>query len=126
MQFESNNRAIYLQIVQRVCDLIVAGNYREEERLPSVREFAAEIEVNPNTVMRSYEKLTDKGLIYNKRGIGFFVSPGARDKILAERGNELLHSKLMPIFETLMHLNITPEKLRDIYADFLKSKKEEK
>ena len=69
MEFNSN-KAIYLQIADTVCDKILAGELKPEDRIPSVREYGATIGVNPNTVMRTYEKLTAEGVIYNKRGIG--------------------------------------------------------
>ncbi len=80
MIFEENNKAIYLQIADRICDDIMQGKYDSDNRIPSVREYAASVEVNANTVMRSYERLTSRNLIFNKRGIGFFVSPDAKEK----------------------------------------------
>ena len=76
MKFKEN-QTIYLQISERICDEILLGKYLEESRIPSVREYAALVEVNANTVMRSYEFLQQQDIIYNKRGIGFFVSPGS-------------------------------------------------
>lgn len=123
MNFETNNKAIYIQIADRICDEIVRERYPSDSRLPSVREFAADVQVNPNTVMRSYERLSDRGIIYNRRGIGFFVSPDARGKILAERKEELLKSSLDSMFDTLMHLDISPDDLRYAYAEFLEKNK---
>ena len=71
MEFNSN-RPIYLQICDWICERILSGDLAPDSRIQSVREFGAEIGVNPNTVMRSYEKLTADGIIYNKRGIGYF------------------------------------------------------
>lgn len=73
MNFKES-RAIYLQIADRICDDILLGQYEEEGRIPSVREYASIVEVNANTVMRSYEYLQSQEVIYNKRGIGFFGS----------------------------------------------------
>ena len=73
MNFKES-RAIYLQIADRICDDILLGQYEEEWRIPSVREYASIVEVNANTVMRSYEYLQSQEVIYNKRGIGFFCS----------------------------------------------------
>ena len=70
MEFDSN-KAIYLQICDAICERILSKEFGADERIPSVREYGAEIGVNPNTVMRSYEKLTADGIIYNKRGIGY-------------------------------------------------------
>ena len=66
--------AIYLQIADLLCERILLKDWIEEQRIPSVRELAVDLEVNPNTVMRAYAYLQDQGIIYNKRGIGYFVS----------------------------------------------------
>ncbi len=76
MEFENNRRAIYLQIADKIMDDIMAGLHPVEERIPSVREYAAMVEVNANTVMRAYDYLTREEIIFNRRGIGFFVKIG--------------------------------------------------
>ena len=78
-------KGIYLQIADRICDEVLLGIYNEDDRIPSVREYAALVEVNVNTMMRSYEYLQQQGVIYNKRGIGYFVAEGARKQILSMR-----------------------------------------
>ena len=85
MNFKES-KAIYLQIADRICDEILLGQFGEEERIPSVREYAAIVEVNANTVMRSFDYLQSQNIIYNKRGIGYFVSTGAKgtDSFFAE------------------------------------------
>ena len=70
----NTEKPIYLQIVDVISDRILSGELKGGDRIPSVREYGADIGVNPNTMMRSYEKLTADGIIYNKRGIGYFVS----------------------------------------------------
>ena len=76
-----DNKSIYLQIADRICDEILLGKYNEDERIPSVREYASMVEVNSNTVMRTYDYLQSDEIIYNKRGIGYFVSKGAKKLI---------------------------------------------
>ena len=88
MQFKEN-QTIYLQIAERISDEILLGHYAIGSRIPSVREYAALVEVNANTVMRSYEFLQTQGIIFNKRGIGFFVSPDAKIKIKSYRRSSL-------------------------------------
>ena len=66
MDFNSN-KAIYLQICDAICEKVLSGEFKPEDRIPSVREYGASIGVNPNTVMRTYEKLTTEGIIYNKK-----------------------------------------------------------
>lgn len=119
MIFEENNKAIYLQIADRIADEIMSGRYGPESRIPSVREYAASVEVNVNTVMRSYERLTAKGLIYQKRGIGFFVAQDAKTKIIAERSEELMTKQLPPLFKTMEIMGITPDQLHKAYMDYL-------
>lgn len=102
MDFHSD-KPIYLQIADTLCEQILSGNMKAEDRIPSVREYGAEIGVNPNTVMRTYEKLTDDGIIYNKRGIGYFVSADAREKILEVQKADFL-SKEVPAIRRKMEL----------------------
>ena len=85
MEFDPN-KPIYLQICDNICEQILSGGLAPESRILSVREYGASIGVNPNTVARSYEKLTDAGIIYTTRGLGYFVAPGAKEIVLeAER-----------------------------------------
>ena len=93
MNFKES-KAIYLQIADRICDEILLGQFGEEERIPSVREYAAIVEVNANTVMRSFDYLQSQNIIYNKRGIGYFVAPGARELIHSLRKDIFLKEEL--------------------------------
>lgn len=115
-----NNKAIYLQIADRICDDIMSGTSGAGERLPSVREYAALVQVNPNTVMRSYELLSQQGIIYNKRGIGYFVSDNARADIYARREATFRNETLEKMFGQLRLLGVTPEALAADYAAWLK------
>lgn len=119
MIFDETNLAIYLQIADLICDEILNGKYEEESRLPSVREMAATVEVNSNTVMRSYDRLASQNMIYNKRGIGFFVSVGARQRILDEKLQNLLSNQFPSLFALLKQLKVTPERLREVYQKWL-------
>lgn len=102
MEFDSN-KPIYLQIADVICERILSGELAEEERIMSVREYGASIGVNPNTVARSYERLTDTGVIYNKRGIGFFVSPNAKELVLKDARERFLQEEL-PLIRKKMEL----------------------
>lgn len=116
------DRPIYLQIAENISSAIMQGKYKEECRIPSVREYAGEVEVNANTVMRAYEWLTARELIYNKRGIGYFVSAGAILRIAEERGHDLMENKLPPLFRLLSQLGVTPEQLAEEYRKFINEK----
>ena len=98
-----DNKPIYIQIYDSICEKILSGEYIESERIPSVRELGGEIGVNPNTIMRSYEKLSAEGVIYNKRGTGYFVSNDAKELILAAQRREFLENEL-PIIRKRMDL----------------------
>ena len=99
-------KPIYLQIADALCEDILGGKLQAEARIPSVREYGADIGVNPNTVMRTYEKLTADGIIYNKRGIGYFVSADARAKILASQKAEFLKVEVPAILRKMELLGL--------------------
>ena len=105
MEFNSN-RSIYLQICDAICEQILSGTLRPDERIPSVREYGAEIGVNPNTIMRSYEKLTADGIIYNRRGIGYFISPDALETVLEAQHKDFLENELPQILKRMKLLGL--------------------
>ena len=110
MEF-NNNRPIYLQICDAICEQILSGELRPDERIPSVREYGADIGVNPNTVMRSYEKLTGEGIIYNKRGIGYFISKNAKEIVLEAQRKDFIENELPAILKRMELLGIAPSVL---------------
>ena len=108
MEF-NDNKSIYLQICDAICERILSGSLKPDERIPSVREYGAEIGVNPNTVMRSYEKLTNEGIIYNKRGIGYFISPDAHEVVMNAQKREFIDNELPQILKRMRLLGIDPK-----------------
>ena len=114
-----DNKAIYLQIADRIGDQILAGTLTPEGKVPSVRELAAEIEVNANTVARTYDHLQQNGIIFTKRGLGYFVSPDAKDKIVASRREVLMQGEMDYFLGQLKAVGITPAELQELYNDFL-------
>ena len=108
MEFD-NNKSIYLQICDAICERILSGDLKPDARIPSVREYGAEIGVNPNTIMRSYEKLTNEGIIYNRRGIGYFISPQAREIVLKALKKDFLENELPHIIRKMNLLEISPK-----------------
>lgn len=119
MNFKEN-KAIYLQIADRICDEIIFGQYTEEERIPSVREYASMVEVNANTTMRSFDYLQSQDIIYNKRGIGYFVSSGAKKLILSLRRKHFLEEDLDWFFHQIYTLDIPMEEISNMYFEFSK------
>ena len=118
MNFKES-KPIYLQIADRICDEILQGQYKAGERIPSVREYAATVEVNANTVVRSFDYLQGQDIIYNKRGLGYFVAPEGRDRILALRKEAFLRDELPEFFRQLKTLDIPLEEVGKMYRDYL-------
>ena len=118
MKFKES-KSIYLQIADRICDEILQGQYKEEERIPSVREYAATVEVNANTVVRSFDYLQGQDIISNKRGLGYFVAPGGRERILELRKEVFLRDELPEFFRQLEMLDIPLSDVEKMYQDYL-------
>lgn len=114
-------KPIYWQIADRIGDDILSGKYQEEERIPSVREFAALMEVNANTTMRAYEFLQNRNIIYMKRGIGYFVSSGARELVLEYRKNAFIGEELNSFFHEIYTLGIPIEEITSLYKDYVET-----
>ena len=110
MEF-NGNKSIYLQICDVICERILSGDLEPGSRIPSVREYGAEIGVNPNTIMRSYEKLTSEGIIYNKRGIGYFISEEAPKIVLETQKEDFLKNELPQILKRMKLLGIAPKEV---------------
>lgn len=115
----SDNKPIYLQIADSLMDSIVRGDLPDESRLPSVRDYAIEAGVNPNTVMRTFVWLQQQELIYMKRGIGYFVAANAAARILQMRKDYFFNHEANYFFDRLDSFGITPEQLMKAYDDFL-------
>lgn len=118
MEFRENE-AIYLQIADYAGEKILLGKWVLNEKIPSVRELAVELQVNPNTVMRSYEFLQTKEIIVNKRGIGFFVDGYAKEKIMGYRKERFLGQELPGFFRNLLLLKIDMEEINKRFNVFI-------
>ena len=115
----NDNKPIYLQIADSLMESIVRGDLPDESRLPSVRDYAIEAGVNPNTVMRTFVWLQQQELIYMKRGIGYFVASNAADRILQMRKEYFFDHEANYFFDRLSSFGISPEQLMNAYIDFL-------
>jgi len=122
MIFKENN-AIYLQIADGICDRVMSGTFTEGERIPSVRDYSAELQVNANTVMRSYEHLSQKGVIFNKRGIGYFIAEDGLARIKAMRHEAFFNGEIQDFFRRLSLLGVSPEELHAHYVKYLEEEK---
>ncbi|MDB4924711.1 GntR family transcriptional regulator [Mucilaginibacter sp.] len=113
-----DKEAIYLQIADYVSEHITLGKWLPEEKVPSVRELAVELQVNPNTVMRAYEYLQQHEIIFNKRGLGLFVTADAIEKIKSIRKERFMQQELPDFFRSLYLLDISLDEVQKRYEDF--------
>ena len=110
MEFK-DNQAIYLQIADYLGEKILLGHVKAGERVPSVRELAVELAVNPNTVVRAFEFLTDQHVIRNQRGIGFFATDEAVERVKNIMRTEFFEKRLPDLLRTMALLDIKLEDL---------------
>ena len=105
MMFNSD-KPIFQQMADRLCDEILIRTYQDDDRIPSVREYAVMLEVNTNTAVKAYEQLSRENIIYNKRGLGYYVTPGAREQILKQRRKAFLEQQLPELFRQMSLLGL--------------------
>ena len=122
MQF-TESQAIYLQIAKIIEEKILRKEWAAEERIPSVRDLAVDMEVNPNTVARTYDILQQKEIIYNKRGIGYFVSEKAYSSIKKEWKKNFQEQNLPEFFKTISLLDFPMDEIKNLYEKTPKSPK---
>ena len=113
----SNDKPIYIQMADRLMDEILSGVYHDDDRIPSVREYAVLLEVNTNTAVKAYEQLAREEIIYNKRGLGYFVTKGAKKQILKARKKDFMKERLPELFMQMQLLDITIEDVVEAYKE---------
>ena len=118
MEFREK-QAIYLQIAEYVCEQILLQKWKIGDKILSIRDLAVNLEVNPNTVMRTYDFLQQQEIIANKRGIGYFVAEESEAKILAFRRQQFIENELPVVFRNIYLLNIDFDALRGQYEQFI-------
>jgi DNA-binding transcriptional regulator YhcF (GntR family) len=123
MEGEWNDRQpIYRQLRDRVVAMILDSVLKEGDPLPSVRNVAAEYRVNPLTVLKGYQELVDEQLVETKRGLGMFVTAGARNRLLQGERQKFLAQEWPRIAETIQRLGLTPKQLLKAAASRRSSK----
>ena len=105
----TSDKPIYLQMADRMKDEILSGTYSDDMRIPSVREYSILLQVNTNTAVKCYEQLSRDGIIYQRRGMGYFVTAGARDRIMQQRKEEFFQTTCPQLKKDLELLGITIE-----------------
>ena len=118
MEFK-NGKSIAIQIADNLSERILNGSLEAESKIPSVRELATEMGVNPNTIVRSYAELQSKNIIANSRGIGYFVSNNAKEIINNWRREEFFESDLPEFVRQMKVLGISYEDLKKPVTELL-------
>lgn len=120
MQFNNSTQPIYLQIADYVCEKVLLKEWLSEDKIPSVRELAIQLEVNPNTIARSYDFLKQQNIIYDKRGVGYFITAEGKQKAISYRKQEFTEKELPAIFRTMYMLGLETDDLKNQYEKFKK------
>ncbi|MEO5535218.1 MAG: GntR family transcriptional regulator [Pseudolysinimonas sp.] len=105
------SKPIFQQIAERIENDIISGALPEETQVPSTNEFAAFLRINPATANKGVGLLVDSGVLYKKRGIGMFVTRGARDRLTAERRERFRDEYLAPLLAEARKLGIDERQL---------------
>lgn len=113
-----NQRPIYLQIADLICERILQGKYKQGERIPSVRDFSMELEVNPNTVLKTYSYLQSLGVVVTLRGRGFFVSDDGLELVMDIWRERFFNEELPEFFKKMDFLKIDFDSLKSYYDNF--------
>lgn len=113
----TDKEPIYKQISDYFCKQILEKKWKPDDRVPSVREIAVQMEVNPNTAMRAFQILQDEEILINKRGIGHFIAEGAYQKTLKLQRSEFVENDVPVFFRKMKLLGFTCEELEKIYRE---------
>lgn len=124
MEF-SKHKSIYMQIADYFFSNILAGKWKPGEKVPSVRQLAIDLEVNPNTVMRTYTLMQDKNIIVNQRGIGFYVTEEAPVRVKEIVKAQFLTDDLPEVFSTLELLGMEIQELTSRYHQWKSTQTQE-
>lgn len=110
-----DKQPIYLQIAGKFCENILTKKWKNGERIPPVREIAVQLEVNPNTANRAYDFLQSYGIIYNKRGIGYFVAENGYEKTIEYKKKQFLDEEAPIFFQNMKLVGITMQELENYF-----------
>jgi len=110
----NENRPIFVQIAERIENDIIAGELAEETQVPSTNQFASFYQINPATAAKGVNLLVDQGILYKKRGLGMYVAPGARAKLLEKRREQFFEQYVVPMLQEAEKLGITMEHVTEM------------
>ena len=114
----NETKPIYLQIVDYLLEQIINNRFKPGDRVPSVRSLATDAQVTPNTINRAYQILFDKGIIYQKRGLGYFLDEQAPHKAKEIKKQQFISEILPLVFKEMQILNISFEELEKLFKQY--------
>lgn len=120
MEFKQK-RTIYQQIAENICEKIMREEFEEKGKVPSIRSLAVDLQVNPNTVQRTYEYLQQEEIIFTQRGLGYFVSEGAKQRIIKTRKKDFLKLELPFLFKNMELLGINIDTIIEEFKNHKKN-----
>ena len=109
-------RPIFRQLAEMLEEGIISGAFPEEGQIPSITEYSAALKINPATALKGINLLVDEGLVHKKRGVGMFVSTGARSKLLARRRESFYSERVLPVAREAKALGLTSGELAELTA----------
>ena len=110
----TDDRPIFQQIAEQLEEGILSGAYPEESQVPSITEYSVQYRINPATALKGINLLVDAGLLYKKRGVGMFVSPGAREKLRQTRRERFYQDYVQRMVREARNLGLTDQELRTL------------
>ena len=110
------SRPIFLQLAEMLEDGIISGAFPEGGQIPSITEYSAALKINPATALKGINLLVDEGLVYKKRGVGMFVSEGAREKLLRKKRESFYSERVLPVAREAKALGLTQDELQALTA----------
>lgn len=113
----SDGAPIYRQLKERVIAMMLDGLLKPGDALPSVRQVAAEYQLNPITVSRAYQELADEALVEKRRGLGMYVTEEAAKKLLASERDRFLHEEWPLVMERIQRLGLSMQELLEPVRD---------
>ncbi|MCD5322343.1 MULTISPECIES: GntR family transcriptional regulator [Pontibacillus] len=111
------DKPIFQQIAEKIESSILEESLPEGDRVPSTNEIAKFYQINPATAAKGINLLVDEGVIYKKRGIGMFVTEGARKIVLQKRKRDFFHDYIVPLRNEAMKIGITVEELQELLQE---------
>ncbi|HEY8784058.1 MAG TPA: GntR family transcriptional regulator [Mucilaginibacter sp.] len=125
MEFREG-QSIYLQIAEYACEQILLKQWQPGSKIISIRDLAVMMEVNPNTVLRAYDFLQQRGIIVNKRGIGYFIDENAVERVITFRKEQFIENEVAVFFRNMYLLKIPVEEIKTRYEKFIEENFKEK